>query len=136
MSSVTAIAHMYRDDLLCISSATHRLTEQLRQEIVKVFKDNGLRTTSTANIDNFSFLDVKYHGLKKRNCQALCIKTGDKPTYVHSKSNHLPSMIKNIPHSVNKWMSKMLATEGIFDAAPNQIVYRATVFGPGPTVEK
>ena len=47
------------------------------------------------------------------------IKPGDKPLYVHSKSNHPPSIIKNIPVAINKRLSKISANKDIFDnAAP------------------
>ena len=49
---------LYRDDGLCVSSATPRLTEKLRQKIVKIFQKNGLSTTSTANLTQVQFLDV------------------------------------------------------------------------------
>ena len=49
---------LYRDDGLCVSSATPRLTEKLRQKIVKIFQDNNLEITSTANLTQVQFLDV------------------------------------------------------------------------------
>ena len=44
------VVGLYRDDGLCVSNATPRLTEKLRQKIVKIFKDNDLGTTSAANL--------------------------------------------------------------------------------------
>ena len=45
------------------------------------------------------------------------IKPGDKPIHVHSKSNHPPAIIKNIPLSINKRLSKISANEEVFNAA-------------------
>ena len=49
---------IYRDDGLCVSNATPRLTEKLRKKIVKLFQENGLGTTSSANLTQVQFLDV------------------------------------------------------------------------------
>ena len=106
---------LYRDDVLCVSSATGRLTEKLRQDIVKIFKDNGLSTTSTANLYNVQFLDVTMD--LKNEIYKPYMKPGDTPIYVHSQSNHPPSIIKNIPFSVNKRLLKISANKDLFDAA-------------------
>ena len=45
------------------------------------------------------------------------IKPGGKPTYVYSKSNHPPAILKNIPLSINKRLLKISANKDIFDAA-------------------
>ena len=106
---------LYRDDGLCVSSATPRLTEKLRQKIVQIFQRNGLGTTSTANLTQVQFLDVTLD--LKNEIFKPYIKPGDKPIYVHSKSNHPPAILKNIPLSINKRLSKISANKEIFDAA-------------------
>ena len=77
---------LYRDDGLCVSSAKPRLTEKLRQKIVQIFRENGLGTTSAANLNQVQFLDVTLD-LKNETYKPY-IKPGDKPSYVHSDSNH------------------------------------------------
>ena len=48
------------------------------------------------------------------------IKDNNMPRYVHSKSNHPQSVIKNIPKGVNKRLSENSANEQLFKAAiPN-----------------
>ena len=106
---------LYRDNGLCISSVTPRLTEKLRQQIVNIFQKNGLSTTSTANLTQVQFLDVTFD--LKNEIFKPYIKPGDKPIYVHSKSNHPPAILKNIPLSVNKRISKISANKEIFDTA-------------------
>ena len=97
--------------LLCkhICKHTSRLTEKLRQKIVKIFKDNNLGITSTANLTQVQFLDVTLD-LKKESYKPF-IKPGDKPTYVHSQSNHPPRIIKNIPLSIIKRLAKISANK-------------------------
>ena len=108
-------AGLFRDDGLCVSDATTRLTEKLRQKIVKVFQDNGLGTTSVANGTQVQFLDVTLD-LKNENYKPY-IKPGDKPIYVHSQSNHPPTILQNVPLSINKRLSKISENEEIFNAA-------------------
>ena len=68
-----------------------------------------------ANSTQVDFLDVT---LNLENCTFRpFIKPGDKPLYVHSKSNHPPSIIKNIPKGINKRLSKISSTKEIFDQA-------------------
>ena len=45
------------------------------------------------------------------------IKPNNKPKYVHAKSNHPPSIIKNIPSSIQKRLSVNSSSEHIFDQA-------------------
>ena len=45
------------------------------------------------------------------------IKPGDTPQYVHSKSNHPPSILKNIPLAVKHRLSEISSNEDIFKAA-------------------
>ena len=94
---------LYRDDGLCVCDLTARLAEKARQKIVQIFKDNDLKITSTANLSQVQFLDITLD-LKKEVFKPY-IKPGDKPIYVHSKSNHPPSIIKNIPLAINNRIS-------------------------------
>ena len=51
------------------------------------------------------------------------MKPEDKPCYVNSESNHPPAIIRNIPLSINKRLSKISSNKEIFDnAAP---IYQA-----------
>ena len=42
-------------------------------------------------------------------------KPNDKPCYVHNQLNHPPGIIKNIPKSINKRLSKISANKEVFD---------------------
>ena len=85
---------LYRDDGLCVSELTARLAEKARQKIVQIFRKNGVKITSTANLSQVQFLDVTLD--LNLEIYKPFIKPGDKPIYVHSKSNHPPSILKNI----------------------------------------
>ena len=44
-------------------------------------------------------------------------KTTNTPLYVHSKSNHPPNIIRNIPESVNRRLSEISSDEAVFNEA-------------------
>ena len=44
-------------------------------------------------------------------------KTSNTPLYVHSKSNHPPNIIRNIPESVNRLLSNISSDEAVFNEA-------------------
>ena len=45
------------------------------------------------------------------------MKPNDSPLYINKKSNHPPSIIKNIPAAVNRRLSNISANENVFKAA-------------------
>ena len=84
-----------------------------------IFQETGIGKTSTANQFQVQFLDVT---LKNENYKPY-LKPEDKPCYVNSESNHPPAIIRNIPLSINKRLSKISSNKEIFDnAAP---IYQA-----------
>ena len=110
-------AGLYRDDGLGVSYSTPRQVEQTKKEICRIFRNHGLSITIEANKKHVNFLDISMdlnEGVFKP-----FMKENDVPCYVHCKSNHPPSIIKNIPLSINKRLSAISANEKIFnDAAP------------------
>ena len=92
---------LYRDDGL----AEHRRIggrelERIRQGLINLFKDHGLRITiDPPNKTIVHFLDVTMN-LEKGTYQPYK-KPNDKPVYVHKESNHPPNVIKTIPASIN-----------------------------------
>ena len=105
----------YRDDGLGVAETTARNMEKMRQKIVQVYGDFGLKITSTANLKVVTFLDVNLD--LTNECFKPFMKPGDRPLYVNSKSNHPPSIIKNIPFAVNRRLSSISSSKEIFDAA-------------------
>ena len=61
------------------------------------------------------FLDVTLN-LEKQNFKPY-LKPGDSPLYVNSRSNHPPTVIKNIPAGINKRLSTISSNQDIFDLA-------------------
>ena len=52
---------LYRDDGLAITDATPKATENIKKDICRIFKDNGLRITIEANKQTINFLDVTFN---------------------------------------------------------------------------
>ena len=102
----------YRDDSLAVAETTPRNLEKLRQKVVKIFGEFGLNITSTANLKVVQFLDVTLD--LENEVYMPYIKPGDRPLYVNSRSNHPPSILKNIPLAVNKRLSNISANKEIF----------------------
>jgi hypothetical protein len=98
-------------------SKTPRQTEQIKKQICKVFANNGLKITIEANMKSVDFLDITLD-LRTGTFKPY-MKPNNKPLYVHSESNHPPSIIRNIPISINKRLSNISSNEELFnDAKP------------------
>ena len=106
---------LFRDDGISVSDATPRLLEKARQKIVKIFEEFGLKITSTANLKVIQFLDITLD--LENEVFKPYIKPGDRPLYVSSDSNHPPSILKNIPLSINRRLSSISANREIVNAA-------------------
>ena len=106
---------VYRDDGLGVAQNTGRNIEKMRQKIEQVYEEFGLKITSTANLKVVTFLDVSLD--LSNECYKPYMKPGDRPLYVNSKSNHPPSILKNIPYAVNRRLSSISSSKEIFEAA-------------------
>ena len=108
-------AGLYRDDGLAVVESTPRNNEKLRQKIISIMGEFGLKITSLANQKVVEFLDVKLD--LENESYGPFIKPGDKPIYVNSESNHPPAILKNIPLAVNRRLSNISSSKEIFDRA-------------------
>ena len=81
----------------------------------KIFKRNSLQITIEANKKVVDFLDITL------DLRAEIYKPYKKPnsnlTYIHKQSNHPPSIIKNLPKSINKRLSTNSKNAQIFNEA-------------------
>ena len=91
---------LYRDDSLAITNKPPRAVENMKKEMCRIFKDNGLNITIKANKKVVDFviitLDLRtgnYKPYKKPNDCTNCI---------HKESNHPPAIKKNFPKGILK----------------------------------
>ena len=97
---------LYRDDgFKIIKNRSTRLADKTRKELYNVFEQFGLKITAEANLHVVNFVDVtfvlttgKYKPYRKPNDNPLCI---------HKHSNHPPSILRQLPASINKRISTL-----------------------------
>ena len=106
---------LYRADGLAAFNGTPQEIEKIKKGICKVFCDNDLKITVEVNTTKVNSLDVtldltsgKYYPYTKE---------GNIPLYVHTKSNHPPTILKNIPESIDKRLSEISSDKECFDNA-------------------
>ena len=97
---------LYRDDVLatCAKSPEQvEATKKKKKEMCKIFKHKSLQITIEANKKVLVFVDIT---LDLRTAIFKPYKTPNSNlTYIHKQSNHPPSIIKNLPKSINKRLS-------------------------------
>ena len=104
---------LYGDDGLGIFRESPRQVENIKKNICRIFKDNNLQIVAEANKKLVHFVDVT---LDLNACSHRpFINPNNNPCYVHTKSNHPPSIIKNIPLAVNKRLSEISSNEEEFN---------------------
>ena len=92
-----------------------RETEKVKKEICKIFKKEGLDITIDANLKIVEFLDVELN--LNTGTHRPFIKPNNIIQYIHSHSNHPPSIKKNVPLAVQKRLSTLSSNEAIFNEA-------------------
>ena len=109
---------LYRDDgLAVIKSKSARLADKTRKELHRIFELFDLEITAESNLRIVNFLDVtfdlnngKYRPYRKPN---------DDPLYINKYSNHPPSIIRQLPTSINKRIALLSSDEQTFkESAP------------------
>ena len=117
-----------RDDgIAIVHKGNGPKVDRLRKYIISLFKDEGLSITIDTNLIETVFLDVsfnlktgKYFPFKKPN---------NTPLYIHSKSNYLPSIIKQLTSMTNKCISSLSCDEIEFNKA--KITYETALKNSG-----
>ena len=106
---------LYRDDGLAAFNMKPREIERIKKGICKVFRDHDLKITVEANTTRVNFLDVTLDLRSEKFYPYM--KEGNIPLYVHKESNHPPSILRNIPESINKRLSEISSDKECFDSA-------------------
>ena len=118
LSSIFGIKNigLYRDDgLAVLNNASGPVMERVRKDLIKIFKDDGFSITADSNLKGTDFLDV-YLDLRSGKYKPYH-KPNDVPIYVHSESNHPPTIIKKMPEMIEQRVSKISCDEKEFKKA-------------------
>ena len=104
---------LYHDDGLAVfSNISGPQADRIKKDIKRIFVELGLKTEIKTSLKTVDFLDVTfnltngmYYPFKKPN---------NTPTYINTKSNHPPTIIKNLPASIGRRISDLSQNEEIF----------------------
>ena len=106
---------LYRDDGATAQILSKKQADRARKDIIAIFKSCGFTITVEINLPRMDMLDVtfdlpsgKYWPYRKPN---------NEPLYIHSKSNHPPSILKHLPQNINDRLSSISCDEAEFDKA-------------------
>ena len=87
--------------------------ERLKKNFVKTFTDCGLNITIEAKLHPVNYLDVIFD-LRKGTYRPYS-KPDSPAVYINNCSNHAPTVIKQLPKSINKRLSDLSPNEEIFE---------------------
>ena len=104
---------IYKDDGICLSDLSADETENVRQEICRIFKTHGLGCKAEANKKVAHYLDVTLD-LGKGEHRSYR-KPNNIPVYVHAQSNHPPAVKKSLPIEVNRRLNVLNSNEAAFN---------------------
>jgi hypothetical protein len=106
---------LYRDDGLAAFQQAPQRIERIKKDLCKIFHENDLKITIEANMTMVNFLDATLD--LKSGKHWPYSKPGNVPSYVHVKSNHPPTILKNIPEGINKRLAELSSDEECFNKA-------------------
>ena len=115
LSSIFGVQNigLYRDDgLAVLENASGPEMERASKKLIKIFKDDEFTITADSNLKGTDFLDV-YLDLKSGRYKPYH-KPNDVPIYVHSESNHPPTITKRMPEMIEQRVSKISCDEKEF----------------------
>ena len=90
-------------------------TDRTRTGVIKIFKEIGFKTEIKTNLKVVDFLDITFN--LSNGTYKPYRKPNDNLLYVNTSSNHLPQIIKQLPTSTAKRLSKNSSSIEIFNSA-------------------
>ena len=104
---------LYRDDGLAVfENLSGPQSERIKKSFTKLFNKYKLKITVQCNIKIVNYLDVSlnltnatYHPYHKSNNEI---------NYIHKESNHPPSIIKQLPLSIESRLSSISSNQKVF----------------------
>ena len=87
--------------------------KKIKKSIQSIFRENELKVTIQCNLKIVDYLDVTFN-LTDSSYRPFN-KTNNEINYIHKQPNHPPSIIKQLPLSVERRLSKLSSNEKIFN---------------------
>ena len=107
------ISLYHDDDLANLISIKDPKSEKALKDFQKLFKENALDIVIQCNLKTVNYLNVTFNQLNStyRRYQ----KENNQITYIITESNHSPSIIKQLPISIEFRLSSLSSSEQIFN---------------------
>ena len=119
---------LYRDDgLAIVHKPNGPKLDSLRKDITNLLKDERLSITIDTNLIKTDFLDESFN--LNTGKYVPFKKPKNTPLHIHSKSNHSPSVIEQLPSMTNKRISNLSYDETEFNKA--KITYETVLKNSG-----
>ena len=107
---------LYRDDGLMLPKGTSgRLAGQTRKKLHQLFEQFGLKITVEINHQTVNFLDITFNLIV--GSYRPFRKPNNEPLYISSYSNHPPSIIRQLPVSINERISRLSSNKQAFESS-------------------
>ena len=104
---------LYRDNGLAILKNTScPEAEKLKKKFQKIFKEKDLDIIIQCNLKITNYLDITLN--LNDGSYRLYRKLKEETNYIHIKSDHPPSIIEEIPRSIEKRLSILSSSKDIF----------------------
>ena len=105
---------LYRDDGLAVfENKSGPESEKMKKSIQALFRENQLKITIQCDFKIVDYLDVTFN-LTDSSYRPFN-KTNNEINYIHKQSNHPPSIIKQLPSSVERLLTKLSSNEKILN---------------------
>ena len=111
------------DSLTILENPPGPDTGRIKNKIIKFLKQNGLKITIDVNDVQANFLDVTFDLQSDKYWP--CRKQNNYPLYIYSRSNHPPSIKKQIPSMLADRLSQLSCNQDMFNRAA--IVYQGAM---------
>ena len=103
-----------RDDGLAVfKSKSGPQAERIKKDFQKIFRENDLNIAIKCNLKIVDYLDVTLNLLN--STYKPFSKPNNEINYINKETNHPPSIIKQVPFSMESWLSSLSSSETIFN---------------------
>ena len=107
---------LYRDNgLACFKNSNGHQNNKIGKELIKMPQTHGLKLEIKCNLKKVDYLDIKFD-LNTGSYRSYR-KPNNDTRYINAKSNHPPSILKQIPAAISKQISINSSNKQIFQKA-------------------
>ena len=106
------VCELYRE-LAVFKNKRGPESKKIKKSIQAIFRENELKIIIQCNLKVVDYLDVTFNLTDSSYCPFN--RTNNEINYIHKQSNYPPSIIKQLPLSVERRLSKLSSNEKIFN---------------------